>query len=72
MLYEVITIDFSLKTHVDSLTLTLSRKSNSTGSFTLFGITTEAAPNGVMYHSIGVNGAHVPAYLRCQLFEKQP
>ncbi|MCK3684301.1 GDSL-type esterase/lipase family protein [Maribellus sp. YY47] len=64
-------IDFSLNTYVDSLTLTLTRKSNSTGSFTLFGITTESAPNGIMYHSIGVNGAHVPAYLRCQLFEKQ-
>ncbi|MFV0590733.1 MAG: GDSL-type esterase/lipase family protein [Draconibacterium sp.] len=64
-------IDFSLNTYVDSLTLTLNRKSGSTGSFTLFGITTESAPNGVMYHSIGVNGAHVPAYLRCQLFEKQ-
>jgi lysophospholipase L1-like esterase len=35
------------------------------------GLLAESAPNGVMYHSIGVNGAHVPAFLRCQLFEEQ-
>ncbi|MFV0269582.1 MAG: GDSL-type esterase/lipase family protein [Draconibacterium sp.] len=64
-------LDFALNTYVDSLTLSLTRKSGSTRSFTLFGITTESAPNGIMYHSIGVNGAHVPAYLRCQLFETQ-
>jgi hypothetical protein len=63
--------EFELKEHVDSLKITIQKESNSTGRFTLFGITTEAAPNGFMYHSIGVNGAHVPAFLRCQLFEKQ-
>jgi lysophospholipase L1-like esterase len=34
-------------------------------------MTTESNPNGIMYHSIGVNGAHVPAFLRCQLFSEQ-
>ena len=63
--------EFELKEHVDSLKITIQKKSNASGSFTLHGITTEAAPNGFMYHSIGVNGAHVPAFLRCQLFEKQ-
>ncbi|MCY1718744.1 GDSL-type esterase/lipase family protein [Prolixibacteraceae bacterium Z1-6] len=64
-------IDFELNEYVDSLKITLTKDFNSTGSFSLLGITTEAAPNGIMYHSIGVNGAHVPAFLRCQLFEKQ-
>jgi len=63
--------EFELKSHVDSLKITIEKESNASGSFTLFGITTEAAPNGFLYHSIGVNGAHVPAFLRCQLFEKQ-
>ena len=63
--------EFELNTHVDSLKITIQKESNASGSFTLFGITTEAAPNGFMYHSIGVNGAHVPAFLRCQLFEIQ-
>jgi len=63
--------EFELNEHVDSLKITIHKKSDKWGSFTLFGITTEVAPNGFMYHSIGVNGAHVPAFLRCQLFEKQ-
>lgn len=64
-------IDFELNDNVDSLQITLSKKYNTKGSFTLLGITTESAPNGIMYHSIGVNGAHVPAFLRCQLFVQQ-
>jgi len=64
-------IEFELNEHVDSLKITIQKKSNNWGSFTLFGIITEAAPHGFMYHSIGVNGAHVPAFLRCQLFEEQ-
>ncbi len=63
--------EFELNTHVDSLLITIQKKRNTSGSFTLFGITTESAPNGILYHSIGVNGAHIPAFLRCQLFEKQ-
>ncbi len=63
--------EFELNTHVDSLLITIQKKRNKSGSFTLFGITTESAPNGILYHSIGVNGAHIPAFLRCQLFEKQ-
>ncbi len=68
------TVDYfeiELNSHVDSLTITIQKESDAGGSFTLHGITTEVAPNGFIYHSIGVNGAHVPAFLRCQLFEKQ-
>ena len=64
-------IDFSLNKQVDSLQINLVKKPGKEGSFTLFGITTESAPNGIMYHAIGVNGAHLPAFLRCQLFTEQ-
>ncbi|HPF52578.1 MAG TPA: GDSL-type esterase/lipase family protein, partial [Draconibacterium sp.] len=64
-------IDFSLNRRVDSLQINLVKQAGKAGSFTLYGITTETAPNGIMYHAIGVNGAHVPAYLRCQLFTEQ-
>jgi len=64
-------IEFELNTRVDSLNLHIQKVKNGAGSFTLFGIDTESAPNGFLYHSIGVNGAHVPAFLRCTLFEKQ-
>lgn len=63
--------DIELNTHVDSLNLVLHKKEGSEGRFTLYGISTESAPNGFLYHSIGVNGAHVPAFLRCDLFEEQ-
>lgn len=63
--------EIELNTCVDSLTITIQKEANERGSFTLHGITTEAAPNGFIYHSIGVNGATVPAFLRCQLFAKQ-
>ena len=63
--------DFELNEWVDSLQITLEKDYNSQGNFTLLGMTTESNPNGIMYHSIGVNGAHVPAFLRCQLFTEQ-
>ena len=63
--------DFELNTHVDSLNLFIQRADSTKGSFTLFGITTESAPNGFLYHNIGINGAHVSSFLGCDLFEEQ-
>lgn len=63
--------EFELNSRIDSLNITIQKNAGKEGSFTLFGITTESAPNGFLYHSIGVNGAHVPAFLRCSLFEQQ-
>jgi hypothetical protein len=63
--------EFDLTHRVDSITISIQKNGKEPGSFTLFGIIAESAPNGFMYHSIGVNGAHVPAFLRCQLFEQQ-
>jgi len=63
--------EFELNSNVDSLSIYIQKNDNSTGSFTLHGIVAESASNGILYHSIGVNGAHVPAFLRCDLFEEQ-
>ncbi|MGE0021418.1 MAG: GDSL-type esterase/lipase family protein [Draconibacterium sp.] len=63
--------EFELNSWIDSLNITIQKNAGKEGRFTLFGITTEGAPNGFLYHSIGVNGAHVPAFLRCSLFEQQ-
>jgi lysophospholipase L1-like esterase len=63
--------DIELNTHVDSLNLVIQKEENTEGRFTLYGISAESAPNGFLYHSIGVNGAHVPAFLRCDLFVEQ-
>lgn len=64
-------IDIELKQATDSLHLILRKKPNKTGTFTLHGIFAESRPNGILFHGIGVNGAHVPAFLRCQLLEEQ-
>jgi len=64
-------IDFEINEYVDSLTIKLKKDFNIEGNFTLYGITTESAPNGFLYHSIGINGAHVSAFLDCELFEEQ-
>ena len=36
------------------------------GKFELFGLRFLNQSNGICYHSIGVNGASVPSYLRCE------
>lgn len=64
-------IDLMLKERVDSLKITLTKSADQPGTFTLFGINTESGTKGVLYHSIGINGAYVPAFLRCQLFGEQ-
>ena len=64
-------IDFMLNERVDSLKITLTKSVDKPGTFTLFGINAESGTNGVLYHSIGINGAYVPAFLRCQLFGEQ-
>lgn len=63
--------DIELNMHVDSLNLVIQKEENTEGRFTLYGISAESAPNGFLYHSIGVNGAHVPAFLRCDLLVEQ-
>jgi lysophospholipase L1-like esterase len=39
--------------------------------FTLYGLSLENREPGITYDAIGVNGASVPSYLRCNLFEQQ-
>ena len=63
--------EFELNQLTDSLNLKISKPAGVSGSFTLYGIVSESAPNGILYHSIGINGAQVPSFLRCDLFEQQ-
>jgi lysophospholipase L1-like esterase len=64
-------IEFILNAKTDSLQIKIRKNGNSSKAFALYGMVTESAKNGFLYHSIGVNGAHVPAFLRCQLLEEQ-
>ena len=62
--------EFSFSAPQDSLFLTFSKKEEFQSSFTLLGLKFENEDTGFAYHSIGVNGADVPAYLRCDLLSQ--
>lgn len=55
---------FEFNFEVDSFDIVLP--CDSAQSFTLRGIQLGSKHNGITYHSIGVNGAAVPDYLKCQ------
>ena len=53
----------------DSFTFSLIMKDSA--SFTITGMLLENENHGITYHSIGVNGASVKAFLRCEHFEEE-
>jgi lysophospholipase L1-like esterase len=40
-------------------------------AFTLYGVALETEDPGIIYHSVGVNGAQVTSFLRCELLDEQ-
>jgi len=69
--------EFVLKTHVETLQVFIRRSPHCTGEFTLHGIQMFNDDPGFVFHSIGVNGAAVPSFLKCvhlvtQLRQLQP
>lgn len=60
--------EFIIFKRLDTLQLKFEKTDTSQKSFTLFGITLENNDSGISLHAIGVNGASVPSYLRCELF----
>ena len=57
---------FNLSTTVDSFAIVIPCKEGE--RFTLSGIYLDNRRSGISFHSIGVNGAAVPDYLRCRNF----
>ena len=55
---------------MDSLNLIISQTDTILHRFTLTGFLLENDEPGIVYHSIGVNGASVPSYLSCPNFER--
>ena len=64
-------IKYKFSSPVDSLSFLIKKKDNLESKFYFFGFRLDNNKNGISYHSIGVNGASVPSYLRCELLEKQ-
>ncbi len=69
--YKLGYLTLNLSAYSDSLDLIISKKDSLQGSFTLYGLSFENDDPGIYYHTVGVNGASVPSYLRCELLEKQ-
>ena len=60
-----------LSEYTDTLFVKLIKKDTLAGKFTFYGADLETDDPGIVYHSIGINGASIPSFLRCQLFEEQ-
>jgi len=61
---------FDLKVLQDSFTLRLSSSDSLKRSFTLQGILLENDHSGLTYHAMGVNGASVSSFLKCDHLER--
>jgi len=62
---------WALDRHVENLEIILRKTGSSQERFTLFGISLETDDPGLLYHSIGVNGAKIQSFLRCSLLADQ-
>ena len=61
------TYTFQLPDYTDSICICFGSVE---GEFTLTGILLESGMTGISVHGVGVNGASVPSYLRCDDFER--
>ncbi len=62
---------FLFKELKDSITIKIGREDTLNDEFALYGIVIENNSPGIKYHSIGVNGASVPSYLRSASFVEE-
>ncbi len=60
--------EFILSSYQDTLEFQIIKMDTIQEKFALYGLLLETDDPGIYYHSIGVNGASVPSYLRCDLF----
>ncbi len=61
---------FVLSDYIDTLNLKFVKTKACQNKFVLHGISLETNDPGIIYHSIGVNGAKVKSYLKCNLFSQ--
>lgn len=54
----------------DTLIIELEKNNETQQQFELYGISLEHNAPGFIYHGIGLNGASIPCYLRCNLLEQ--
>jgi len=64
-------VQYTLCQYTDTLNLLIQQADSVTNPFQLYGLSLENDDPGVVYSSIGVNGAMLKSYLRCGLFNRQ-
>ncbi|MDR1371541.1 MAG: GDSL-type esterase/lipase family protein [Dysgonamonadaceae bacterium] len=62
---------FTLPALTDSFTVVFHQTGSEPHTFILNGFLPEKDESGIIYHSIGVNGAAVPSYINCENFEEE-
>lgn len=62
--------EFVFDHYLDSFELNIYRSDTAVSSFDLYGISLDNDDPGLVYTSIGVNGASTKSYLRCELFQQ--
>lgn len=63
--------EFLLTQYIDSLGIDFVKMDSFQTGFTLYGLNLETDEAGVVFHNLGVNGAAVPSFLRCNLLSQQ-
>jgi lysophospholipase L1-like esterase len=62
---------FYLDKVYEELKLFLNKTDSVQHTFELYGMSLENDDPGIVYHSIGINGASFPSFMRCNLLDKQ-
>jgi lysophospholipase L1-like esterase len=60
--------EFEFRRHQEELNLSFFKADSIQNHFTIYGMSLENNDPGIIYNSVGVNGAKLSSYLRCSLF----
>jgi len=66
--HEIGYTEFKFNTHQDSLEFNIYRTDSNQTHFNLYGLSLDNDDDGIVFNSIGVNGASTSSYLRCDMF----
>ncbi|MCQ2974660.1 MAG: GDSL-type esterase/lipase family protein [Bacteroidales bacterium] len=69
--YENGVIEYKFDTYFSNVAFHLCKTDSIQNHFTFYGLSLENDNSGITYHSIGINGASIPSWLKCKYFSKQ-
>lgn len=64
-------IEWELAEPATEIQVNISKLVDTPATFRLMGVSLDTDDPGIVYHAIGVNGAQVTSFLKCQLLEEQ-